>query len=89
MALYQRGRTWYADYYADRTRVQESTGTSNRRSGADLVTVKELLGHATISTTMRYAHSNHDAKARAVALLRSSDKIVTIVPRKQKSTKMS
>jgi integrase len=59
------------------------------RSGVDLVTVKELPGHATISTTMRYAHSNHEAKARVVALLRSGHKIVTIVPGKQKNTKMS
>jgi ubiquinol-cytochrome c reductase cytochrome b/c1 subunit len=28
------------------------------RSGVDIVTVKELLGHANISVTMRYAHSN-------------------------------
>ena len=50
------------------------------RSGVDLVTVKELLGHSTITTTMRYAHSNHDAKARAVAKLPTSDKTVTVVP---------
>jgi integrase len=53
------------------------------------VTVKELLGHATITTTMRYAHSNHDAKARAVAKLPKRDKIVTVVPRKGKSGKMA
>ena len=39
------------------------------RSGADLVTVKELLGHSSISVTMRYAHTNRDAKKRAVALI--------------------
>lgn len=27
-------------------------------AGVDLPTVKELLGHATILTTMRYAHPN-------------------------------
>lgn len=49
------------------------------RAGADLVTVKELLGHSTISVTMRYAHTNRDAKMRAVRLLgNSSDKVVTV-----------
>jgi len=49
--------------------------------------VKELLGHSTINTTMRYAHSNHDTKARAVAKLPTSDKVVTQVPRKAKKPK--
>jgi len=35
-------------------------------NGTDIVTVKDLLGHADIHTTMRYAHSNDDAKRRAV-----------------------
>jgi integrase len=55
------------------------------RSGVDLVTVKELLGHSTINTTMRYAHSNHETKARAVSRLPRRDKSVTVVPRKQKT----
>jgi site-specific recombinase XerD len=38
-------------------------------NGADLVTVKELLGHADIKTTMRYAHTNRDAKTKAVRRL--------------------
>jgi integrase len=58
------------------------------RNGADIVTVKELLGHASISTTMRYAHSNDDAKRRAVAKLATSDKVVTVVPRKKKAGSM-
>ena len=49
------------------------------QAGADLVTVKELLGHSTISVTMRYAHTNRDAKTRAVRLLANrSDKVVTV-----------
>jgi len=56
--------------------------------GVDIVTVKELLGHSKISTTMRYAHSNDEARRRAVQRLRSeetsSDKTVAIVPPKAK-----
>ncbi len=51
------------------------------RSGADLVTVKELLGHSTVTVTMRYAHSNDETKRRAVCRLSTSDKVVTVVPR--------
>jgi integrase len=54
------------------------------RDGVDIVTVKELLGHSNVSTTMRYAHSNDDAKRRAVQRLGSSDKMVAIVPRRAK-----
>lgn len=33
-----------------------------RQDGVDIVTVKELLGHAKINCTMCCAHSNDDAK---------------------------
>ena len=49
------------------------------RNGADLVTVKELLGHSSISVTMRYAHTNRDAKRRAVELIAANGaKLVTV-----------
>src|SRR5262245_21391754 len=31
MALYRRGRIWYADFYVQGKRVQESTGTASER----------------------------------------------------------
>jgi len=37
--------------------------------GVDLVTVKELLGHADITMTMRYAHPSPETKRRAVDVL--------------------
>ena len=55
------------------------------RSGVDIVTVKELLGHSTIVVTMRYAHSNDETKERAVEKLRRSDKVVTVLPRRRKT----
>ena len=56
------------------------------RAGADLVTVKELLGHSAVSVTMRYAHTNRDSKLRAVELLNpGSDKVVTLPPPSRKT----
>ena len=37
--------------------------------GVDLVTVKEILGHATIQMTMRYAHPTPENKRHAVEVL--------------------
>lgn len=56
------------------------------RKGVDIVTVKELLGHSTVTVTMRYAHSNHETKARAVSRLASSDKTVTVLRKRPQAT---
>lgn len=37
--------------------------------GVDLVTVKEILGHADIKMTMRYAHPTSENKRKAVDVL--------------------
>jgi len=47
--------------------------------GADIVTVKELLGHSSLSVTMRYAHTNFDSKRAAVEKLDGfGDNLVTV-----------
>jgi integrase len=47
--------------------------------GVDIVTVKELLGHSSITVTMRYAHTNLAAKRAAVEALNfRSDNLVTV-----------
>jgi integrase len=49
------------------------------RNGADRLTVKELLGNSSVSVTMRYAHTNRDAKRRAVGLIAvNGAKLVTL-----------
>lgn len=40
--------------------------------GADIVTIKDLLGHASITTTMRYAHSNSHKQAVDLLCRRSA-----------------
>jgi integrase len=52
--------------------------------GVDIVTVKELLGHSSISVTMRYAHTNLDSKRAAVEKLNGfGDNLVTVRPKMQ------
>jgi integrase len=47
--------------------------------GVDIVTVKELLGHSSLSVTMRYAHTNFDSKRAAVERLDGfGDNLVTV-----------
>ena len=47
--------------------------------GVDIVTVKELLGHSSITVTMRYAHTNFDCKRAAVEKLDGfGDNLVTV-----------
>lgn len=56
-------------------------------AGVDLVTVKEILGHANIQTTMRYAHPTPENKRRAVNIISSilGEKPDTIQAQKEKS----
>ncbi|MGB7751847.1 MAG: site-specific integrase [Candidatus Acidiferrales bacterium] len=55
-------------------------------SDVDIVTVKELLGHSSISVTMRYAHTNIDSKRTAVEKLDGfGDNLVTVRPNMHQS----
>ena len=54
--------------------------------GVDIVTVQQLLGHSTVTVTMRYTHTNLDSKRAAVAKLAPyCDKSVTICTTMQQS----
>ncbi len=44
--------------------------------GVDIMTVKELLGHSTVTVTMRYTHSNLGSKALAVRKLEGAATIL-------------
>lgn len=49
--------------------------------GVDIVTVQQLLGHSTVTVTMRYTHTNLDSKIAAVAKLGTfGHNLVTIAP---------
>ncbi|MBK7072937.1 MAG: tyrosine-type recombinase/integrase [Myxococcales bacterium] len=47
--------------------LRHTCATSLLRGGADLETVREILGHANIATTARYLHSTLERSAEAVA----------------------
>jgi integrase len=49
--------------------------------GAPLKAVQELLGHADIKMTMRYAHLSPDARRDAVKLLDGHGTIAALPPR--------
>jgi integrase len=54
--------------------------------GVDIVTVQQLLGHSTVTVTMRYTHTNLDSKRNAVAKLENfGDSLVTPCPKMQQS----
>lgn len=49
------------------------------KRGVDIVTVKELLGHSSVTVTMRYTHTNLESKRAAVhALTGIGDNLVTL-----------
>jgi integrase len=49
--------------------LRHTAATYMVMGGVDLVTVKEILGHATIQMTMRYAHPTPENKRKATEVL--------------------
>jgi integrase len=72
------GITWHKLRHTFTTRLLEQ--------GADLATVQQLLGHSTVTVTMRYAHPNLGSKRDAVAKLEGfGDNLVTVCTKTQQS----
>ena len=49
--------------------LRHTFATKLSLAGVSLPVIKELLGHSTIVTTMRYAHPTPESKKEAVAML--------------------
>jgi site-specific recombinase XerD len=72
------GITWHRLRHTFTTRLLEQ--------GADLATVQQLLGHSTVTVTMRYAHPNLGSKRDAVSRLEGfGDNLVTVCTKTQQS----
>ena len=58
--------------------LRHTFGTRADDAGVPLVAISKVMGHASIQTTMRYAHATDEGKRRAVeALERKPEKPVT------------
>jgi len=49
--------------------LRHTAGTRMIEAGVDIMTVKEILGHASVETTMRYCHPSRETKTRATERL--------------------
>jgi integrase len=49
--------------------LRHTFGSRSAMAGVDLPTLKELMGHSTITTTMRYVHPTPEHKRQAVGKL--------------------
>jgi integrase len=49
--------------------LRHTFGTRLADAGVDVVKIKELMGHASIVTTMRYIHATDQGKRSAITVL--------------------
>jgi integrase len=52
--------------------LRHTFGTRLAASGADVVKIRELMGHASITTTIRYMHASDSGKREAIAKMAAS-----------------
>ena len=66
--------------------LRHTAATRLVMAGVDLATVKEILGHATIATTMRYAHPTPEHKKSAMdRLIPFSQSIIKVSHEKKRA----
>jgi integrase len=53
--------------------LRHTFGTGLAASGADVVKIIELMGHSSITTTMRYMHASDSGKHEAIARMAASN----------------
>ena len=74
--------------------LRHTFGTRLADAGVDVVKIKELMGHASIVTTMRYIHATDQGKRGAIVVLseyrqRHCRKFVTSEPRQSLPSALS
>jgi len=58
--------------------LRHTFGSRSAMAGVDLPTLKELMGHSNISTTMRYVHPTPEHKLEAVRKLENFNALQVI-----------
>lgn len=65
--FYEQQKTKYPDLqYLTPHKLRHSYATYLIQCGADIETLRALLGHVDITTTQRYVHSNFNQMCKAV-----------------------
>lgn len=68
--------------------LRHSFASNLAQKGVSLYTIKELLGHSSISTTEIYSHLNIDSLRDAIAMLDTRDKILDTIEKQKNELKI-